>query len=1113
MLKKELWIELDAIRASCRDPWIISGDFNVIRNPQEKSGTNFDVSISKRFNQFINRHNLVEQKLTSRKYTWSNGTNFALLDRFLTIINWDQQYPHTSVLDLCKNGSDHCPILLQIEKDIQSNRNSFRIDPLWLEQEDFCALIDKWWKEYPLDPSNLASSWVQKLSFLRRKIRGWARNFYGQKKKTKQSILHRLNSLDTIRETRDLSYIEKEEWQSLHSKLDDIYLEDELYWKHRAKQKWLDEGDQNTKYFHALANNRKKKNRINSLDINNTTTTSPYEIQQHLFASYKDILGITGIKYASLKPQFWADHEKVSLQENSLLVAPFTLDDIKKALFDCEASGTPGPDGFSFQFYQHFWLVVHTDLALLCTHFHDNILQLDKLNKSIICLIPKEANASTINKFRPISLVNCSFKLISKILTHRLGHVMHRIIDDSQAAFLPGRNILDNIVISQELIHYSKHHNQQGIVVKVDFEKAYDKIHWTYLLEILVSRGFHPTWISWIQSWLVSSQSCLTVNDELTPYFYCKRGVRQGDPLSPFLFILAADTLSRIFNKGNQAQTLQGLGPKCFHDRAITNCHYADDTILFLEARDAVIESAWWAMKAFEALSGIKINLSKTEMYGINIDNLSHFAEIFQCSTSQFPIRYLGLPLHDRKLLVSDWHFLIDKFEKKLPNWKGHLLSIGGRHTLLNSVLSATPLYAMSLHKIPYTIIAEIDKIRCRFLWQGTSRSRKKYALVNWRKICLAKEYGGLGILDLRDMNQALLAKWWWKFKDPTYRSHWKTLICHIYQIDTLHTPFSTFWKSVMSLDNLGSCSTQFTPGSSSCVRFWEDIWHDNCALSSQFSQLYAMCTNKNILLSEVIHSQGQQVQFCDILDGVALAEWNHLLAFLSQISFTHIQDKLAWRWDHTGNFTVSSLYKFLNHRGVLTPHPFLWWKLPLPPKIKIFMWLVSQNRILTKSNLRKKGWDGDTTCVFCDNDETANHLFLTCPLAMQIWQLWCPSRSITVGWSTITEIISYAVSLPAHHRTVFLILVSAICWTLWKHRNEICFQNSKVKDARNINYLIISLLYYWTANKRVKKHIQTAAHRWIPEEEILEVEPLRMMFSGDDEVLSNHPTESESTT
>lgn len=356
--------------------------------------------------------------------------------------------------------------------------------------------------------------------------------------------------------------------------------------------------------------------------------------------------------------------------------------------------------------------------------------------------------------------------------------------------------------------------------------------------------------------------------------------------------------------KGKSAQVLRGLGPNCFNNNNITNCHYADDTIFFLEAQPDIIEAAWWTMQAFEAISGIKVNLEKTEMYAINTNHLDQLASVFKCKTATFPIKYLGLPLHDKKLSVKDWNFLIDKIEKKLQNWKGQLLSIGGRQTLLNYVLSAVPLYALSLYRVPLTVLKDIDKIRCRFLWQGTDKSRKKYALLRWSVVCLTKSHGGLGVLDLRDMNFALLSKWLWKFKDPTYTSNWKTLITYLYS-ENHQTHVSSFWLDLLKLDTLCSGSIQYTPGSNSRIKFWEDIWLENCSLSVQYPQLYNLCLNKHILLSDVLNSQGESVHFGDILSGVNLIEWNQILFTLSHLSFTHEFDKLSWRWDHTGRFSV----------------------------------------------------------------------------------------------------------------------------------------------------------------------------------------------------------------
>jgi hypothetical protein len=174
------------------------------------------------------------------------------------------------------------------------------------------------------------------------------------------------------------------------------------------------------------------------------------------------------------------------------------------------------------------------------------------------------------------------------------------------------------------------------------------------------------------------------------------------------------------------------------------------------------LDATLLALYAFEALSGIKINFGKTELIPVNLssDEAHMFAALAGCKLSQFPLQYLGVPLSDKKLSCADWNGVIDKVQKKLPNWKGALLSIGGRIVLINSVLSSTPLYMLSLYKMPVKIRKKLDRIRCQFLWQGTS-TKKKFALIKWSKICMPRQFGGLGILDLHCMNISLLLKWW----------------------------------------------------------------------------------------------------------------------------------------------------------------------------------------------------------------------------------------------------------------------------------------------------------------------------------------------------------------
>jgi len=202
------------------------------------------------------------------------------------------------------------------------------------------------------------------------------------------------------------------------------------------------------------------------------------------------------------------------------------------------------------------------------------------------------------------------------------------------------------------------------------------------------------------------------------------------------------------------------------------------------------------------------------------------------------------------------------------------------------------------------------------------------------------------------------------------------------------------------------------------------------------------------------------------------------ILHIIGQVSFTHAQDRICWRWGPRGAFTTRSLYTILNHCGITTPHPHLWWHLPIPKKIRVFMWLLNNNKILTKNILRSRGWNGNTQCSFCDALEIRDHLFLNCPLIQQVWFWLGKSQNFLHTWHSCTDIIHFCLSLPKEEHTSFLLIYSALCWTIWKHRNDMCFNQSPPKNARSIIFLIISLLEYWTGNTTMQ--VKEATSLWI---------------------------------
>jgi len=232
----------------------------------------------------------------------------------------------------------------------------------------------------------------------------------------------------------------------------------------------------------------------------------------------------------------------------------------------------------------------------------------------------------------------------------------------------------------------------------------------------------------------------INVNNEIGPFFQTKKGLRQGEPLSPILFNLVADMLALFINRSKTEDPLMGVVPHLV-EGGISILQYADDTILFLEHNLEQAQNMKLILCAFELLSGLKINFHKSELFcfGEAKECENQYMQLFGCNTGTFPIRYLGIPIHYRRLSNSDWLKVQEQFEKRLGSWKGKNLSTGGRLTLINSVLSSLPMYMMSFFEIPKGVRKKRDYFRSRFFWQSDEHKRK-YRLAKWDILCQPKE-------------------------------------------------------------------------------------------------------------------------------------------------------------------------------------------------------------------------------------------------------------------------------------------------------------------------------------------------------------------------------------
>jgi hypothetical protein len=269
-----------------------------------------------------------------------------------------------------------------------------------------------------------------------------------------------------------------------------------------------------------------------------------------------------------------------------------------------------------------------------------------------------------------------------------------------------------------ETIHELHRMKESGVILKFDFGKAYDKIKWPFVKQILEMKGFSSLWCNWIDTIIQGEHVGIKINDQVGLNFQTKKGLCQGDPLSPLIFNIVVDMLVILIKRAKLASQIEGMVPHLVDD-GLSIFQYADDTIIFIENDVEKAKNLKILLCAFEKLSGLKINFHKSEMhyFGEARGLQDEYSVVFGCQSGSFPFKYLGIPMHFRKLSNKDWKVVEEVIEKRLSSWKGKYLSVGSRLVLINSVLTSLVMFMMSFFEVPRGVLKKIDFYRSRFYW------------------------------------------------------------------------------------------------------------------------------------------------------------------------------------------------------------------------------------------------------------------------------------------------------------------------------------------------------------------------------------------------------------
>ena len=369
----------------------------------------------------------------------------------------------------------------------------------------------------------------------------------------------------------------------------------------------------------------------------------------------------------------------------------------------------------------------------------------------------------------------------------------------------------------------------------------------------------------------------------------------------------------------------------------------------------------------------------------------------------------------------------------------------------------------MSMYLLPKTVIKSMDKIRKRFFWQGGG-TKKKYYLVKWSKICVPKNMGGLGIKDLRKLNISLLAKWWWKLENG--EGLWQDIVMAKYvKKQCLHNlkkkpGNSPSWNDLLKVKEFYLKGRIMIVGNGQSTDFWQDAWCGTMPLKEKFPDLFAIC-NTNVVSVEGMARNGWRLTFRRWLDVAKQIQYRQLRDMITPLALSNEKDIPKWCWDGRGIFSLKSLYAHLCESSPRISHTNLW-RAKLPLKIKIFMWLVEKNSILTRDNLTRRGWHGDKRCNFCLENESVNHLFFDCSMARYVWSLVAYVVGTDCRPCSFDQFWLWAKQFFPLSENFLYVGLAAICWAIWRMRNKIHFDKKVVRSPTEIICLASSFMSFW---------------------------------------------------
>lgn len=691
------------------------------------------------FQRFTESLAITDLNFSGKYFTWwdcnINSPSFKKLDRALVNESWLVQFPASHCNFLPRGLSDHSPVLITEGFPAETVKKPFQVFKHIIDHAEFLSSVSEAWScSVQGNPWFVLTTKLKRVKDKLKLLNKKCGNLRDAVNLARSALLAYQSNSPLV---PDNSYLLEE--SRLCKILAVALSNEECFLKQKSRVNWLKSGDSNSKFFFKACLNRWNTNKIVELtDGNGEKVYSHRDISRVAVDYFKHKLN-TSLQVLGLDDNL--DIPKITSSQSDLLCRDFGSDDVLKALKQMGKDKSPGPDGFSPEFYIAAWPILGTDVTAAILHFFNTLSLPRMINSTAIALVPKSAGASDMSQFRPISCCNTLYKCISKLLVSRLKHIMPTLISQNQSAFIKGRSIGDNIMLAQAIC--KDYHVNRGVprcLLKLDIQRAFDSMNWEFILETLHRMNFPARFINWISKCICSCMFSVKVNGALEGFFSSSCGLRQGDPLSPYLFVIGMEVLTAYLNCELATDTHFK-----YHWRTsqlkLSHLIFADDLLLFCRGDSSSISTLLKAIDHFSASSGLIPNPLKSNWFFCNVP-----ADVIQQATSSsniqvgiLPIKYLGLPLLSTRVSKSDCVPLVQRLCGRINSWINISLRFSGRLQLIKAILFNIQGFWSTYLFLPKGVLKNIRSILAKFLWGGKLDTRCHYK-VAWDTCCALKE-------------------------------------------------------------------------------------------------------------------------------------------------------------------------------------------------------------------------------------------------------------------------------------------------------------------------------------------------------------------------------------